>query len=181
MIVVLDASVLLYFLDERAKPPKRRESDEIVERCRERVECLIASLQASKAKIIIPTPVLAEVLVGAGGSAAEWLRILTTSKHFRLAPFEERAAIEFAATQASRSAAGVKSASTTWAQAKFDAQIMAIAAVEGASIIYSDDGHIRSSAGSRFEVIGIEDLPLPPEDPQASFEFPSEPEEDDAD
>lgn len=173
MIVVLDATVLVYFLDDKAKPPKQKGAERVVERCRERVEYLIDSLQASKAKIIVPTPVLAEVLVGAGGSASEWLRILTTSKHFRLAPFDERAAIEFAATQASRSAAGVKSASSTWAQAKFDAQIMAIAAVEGADTIYSDDSHIKRLSGTRFAVIGIEDLPLPPKDPQVSFEFPT--------
>lgn len=43
---------------------------------------------------------------------------------------------------------------------------MAIAAVEGASVIYSDDSDIVKLAGSRFSVIGIEDLPLPPEDAQ---------------
>jgi predicted nucleic acid-binding protein len=173
VIVVLDATVLLYFLDDKAKPPKCKESDEVVEYCRERVEYLIACLQANKAKIVIPAPVLAEVLVGAGNSAPEWLRILTTSKNFRLVPFDERAAIEFAATQGSRSAAGAKSTSTTWAQAKFDAQIMAIAAVEGAVTIHSDDSHIKKLSGTRFEVFGIEDLPLPPDNIQASFEFPS--------
>lgn len=49
---------------------------------------------------------------------------------------------------------------------------MAIAAVEQATIIYSDDGHIKKLAGSRFEVIGISDLPLPPEDKQIAFSFP---------
>ena len=172
MIVVLDATVLLYLLDEKAKPPSRPDSGDVVDRCRERIEYLIATLQAQRAKIIIPTPVLAEVLVGAGHAASEWLRILTSSKNFRLVPFDERSAIEFAATQAARGGSCIKSTSTTWAQAKFDAQIMAIAAVEQATIIYSDDGHIKKLAGSRFEVIGISDLPLPPEDKQIAFSFP---------
>jgi predicted nucleic acid-binding protein len=171
VIVAFDATVLLYFLDEKAKPPKQATSDAPVARCKERVEYLIASLQASKARIVIPTPVLAEVLVRAGGAASEWLVRLSNTRHFRVAPFDERAAVEFAVTQAERLESGAKPVSTTWAQAKFDAQIMAIAAVEQASVIYSDDGHIKKSAGSRFEVIGIEDLPLPPEDPQISLNF----------
>ncbi len=171
MIVAFDATVLLYLLDEKAKPPKQAEADAPVDRCKERVEYLIASLNTSKAKIIVPTPVLAEVLVRAGKAAPDWLRLLSSSRQFRLAPFDERAAVEFSVTQADRLASGIKSASTTWAQAKFDAQIVAIAAVEQATVIYSDDAHIKKSAGARFEVIGIEDLPLPPEDPQSVFDF----------
>jgi len=171
VIVVFDATVLLYFLDENVKPPKQAAADAPVDHCKERVEYLIASLQASKAKIIVPTPVLAEVLVRAGTAAPEWLRRLSKSQHFRLSAFDERAAVDFAMTQAERAVSGVKSASTTWAQAKFDAQIMAIAVVEQATVIYSDDAHIKKAAGGRFEVLGIEDLPLPQEDPQSTFDF----------
>ncbi|WP_374310050.1 hypothetical protein [Methylocella sp.] len=62
-------------------------------------------------------------------------------------------------------------ASAAKGKAKFDAQIVAIAAVESATVIYSDDDHIRKAAGSRFEVKGITDLELPPEDAQVSFRF----------
>ena len=51
-------------------------------------------------------------------------------------------------------------------KAKFDEQIMAIAIVEGAATIYSDDADIVKLAPEGMEVIGLAALPLPPEDAQ---------------
>ena len=50
----------------------------------------------------------------------------------------------------------------TWAKAKFDWQIVAIAKVVGATVIYSDDGDIKR-IGQRFGIktIKTDDLPLP--------------------
>jgi hypothetical protein len=131
----------------------------------ERVDYLITSLQRERAKIIVPTPSLAEVLVRAEQAGPEYLRIFGSSRYFRIVAFDERAAVEFAARQAERKAAGVKSSPQTRAKAKFDDQIVSIAAVESATIIYSDDPDIKKLAGSRFDVIGIAALPLPPEKP----------------
>lgn len=166
MIVAFDATVLIYLFDRGAAPPLGRKSGKLVDRCPERLQHLIATLNRDKAKIVIPTPSLAEVLVRAQDGAPERLRILKGSRHFRIVPFDERAAVEYAATQTSRYEAGTKPPATTRAKAKFDDQIVAIATVEGASVIYSDDSDIVKLAGSRFSVIGIEDLPLPPEDAQ---------------
>ncbi|MEC5292104.1 hypothetical protein [Aurantimonas sp. C2-4-R8] len=44
-----------------------------------------------------------------------------------------------------------------------------MAAVERATAIYSDDEDIRKLTEPRMQVIGIEDLPLPPETPQADM------------
>lgn len=173
MNVAFDATVLVYLLDERANPPVDVRTGTPVDRCPERVRALIDSLSHQNAKIVIPTPALAEVLVKAQSAAPEWLRILNASKHFRIASFDERAAIEFAATQASRkrlSGSGVPRQ-----KAKFDDQIVAIATVERAEIIYSDDEDIRRLAGGRFEVIGVADLPLPPEDAQTVLPLPDPP------
>lgn len=160
MIVVFDANMLVYLFDEKANPPLSKTTGQPVDRCKERLDHLIATLAKDKAKIIVPTPALAEVLVYAQQGAPERLNIIKTSKHFRVVPFDERAAVEFAAAQAN----GRGSASR--AKAKFDDQIIAIAAVEQATVIYSDDEDIAKRAGSRFQVIGIEALPLPPEDAQ---------------
>lgn len=166
MIVAFDATVLIYLFDRNAAPPLGRKSGRVVDRCPERLQHLIATLNRDKAKIIIPTPCLAEVLVRAQDGAPERLRILKASRHFRIVPFEERAAVEFATTQTGRYDARTKPPASTRAKAKFDDQIVAIATVEGASIIYSDDADIVKLAGSSFTVIGIEDLPLPPENAQ---------------
>ena len=99
------------------------------------------------------------------------------SKHFRISGFDQRAAVEFAATQASRAIGGLKPVQGLRAKAKFDDQIISIAAVEGASIIYSDDGHILKAAGSKFKVIGIADLPLPQDEPQLNLQLSNTSEE----
>jgi len=171
LIVAFDANILVYLFDENANAPTSKATGLPVERCRERVEYLIATLQREKTKIIIPTLSLAESLVRAQDGAPERLSIIKRSKHFRISPFDERAAVEYAAMQVERRRSGTKSEAASKAKAKFDDQIVAIAAIEGATVIYSDDEHIKKLAGSKFEVLGIEGLQLPPEDDQTSFSF----------
>ena len=171
MIVAFDTSILVYFFDEQANAPIDAATGAPVAGCKERLDFLIATLQRDRAKIVIPTPALGELLVKGREAAPEWLAILHKSRHFRIAGFDERAAVEFAATQAERVASGQKNEGATRAKAKFDDQIVAIAAIEGATTIYSDDPHIKKLAGSRFEVIGVGDLPLPPQEPQLSLQL----------
>jgi predicted nucleic acid-binding protein len=171
LIVAFDASVLVYVVTGDAKAPVDAATGQVVSRCKERVDYLIAKLQRDRAKIIVPTPSLAEVLVHAEQAGPDFLRIIGSSRHFRIVAFDERAAVEFAARQADRKAAGIKSSGQTRAKAKFDDQIVSIAAVESATVIYSDDPDIKKLAGSRFDVIGIAALPLPekPEPPLLSL------------
>ena len=126
MIVVFDASVLIFLIEKHANAPLDPATGEPVDRCMDRIENLIATLQREKAKIIVPTPGLGEILVRAGNAAPDWLRILSRSAQFRIAPFDERAAVEFAAAQSSRLANKVKSAAASRAKSKFDDQIDAL-------------------------------------------------------
>ena len=174
MIVAFDASILLYVIDEQAKPPTDPMTGNPVDRCRERVAHLLESLQQQNAKIVIPTPALAEVLVRATNRGPEFLRILSSSKPFRIAPFDGRAAVEFAARQAQRIAASERAPAATRTKAKFDDQIVAIAAVESATSIYPDDEDIAKLVEGRFEVVKIAALPLPPESAQGKLPFEAE-------
>ncbi|MEI9409153.1 type II toxin-antitoxin system VapC family toxin [Mesorhizobium salmacidum] len=169
MIVAFDASTLIYLFDDKAAAPSDQSSGKVVDRCRDRIEHLIETLANARAKIIIPTPALAEVLVRAQEGAPERLRILKSSKYFKIVPFDERAAVEFAAIQTVRQATGTRSTTSPRAKAKFDDQIVAIAVVEGATELYSDDSDISKLAGSRMKVLGMTDLPLPPEDAQTDI------------
>lgn len=94
MIVVIDSSVLVYLLDVNASPPINPDTDAPVEKCRERVDHLISSLSKSNTKLIIPTPVLAEVLVSADQAGPEWLNLLEKDRNIRIASFDTLAAIE---------------------------------------------------------------------------------------
>lgn len=169
MIVAFDASILVYVLDTLANAPIDPTTGKPVDRCHERVNHLLATLQQLNAKIIIPTPALAEVLVRASAGGPELLRILHLSKHFRISSFDEMAAIEFAARQADRLKSSDRHAAPGRTKAKFDDQIVAIATVESVTTIYSDDGDITKLAAGRFEVRKIKDIPLPPEPPQGEL------------
>ena len=171
MIVAFDASILIYVIDAQAKPPLDPLTGNPVDRCQERVTHLLETLQQESTKIVNPTPALGEVLVHAAKGGPEFLRILSSSRHFRIAPFDERAAVEFAARQAERIAANQRAPAATRTKAKFDDQIVAIAAVEGATAIYSDDEDIAKLAKGRFEVVKIGAIPLPPGSAQGKLPF----------
>jgi predicted nucleic acid-binding protein len=171
LIVAFDTSVLVYLFDDQANAPIDAGTGAPVSDCKDRLDFLIATLQRDKARIVIPTPAPGELLVRAREAGPEWLAILNKSRHFRIAGFDERAAVEVAATQAERIASGRKNEGATRAKAKFDDQIVAIAAVEGATVIYSDDPHIEKIVRSRFAVIGVADLPLTPRDAQSHLPF----------
>ena len=64
-MVLFDATALSLLLHPGAKPPNDSTGNP-VSRARERIELLVQTLDEKKAKIIIPTPALAELLVIAG-------------------------------------------------------------------------------------------------------------------
>ncbi|SIS86830.1 PIN domain-containing protein [Paracoccus saliphilus] len=162
MIVALDASVLIFFFEKDAKSPNDPDTGEPLHRCYDRVNHLILELAANSAKIIIPTPALAEVLVMANGAATEWLNIINKSRHFEVVDFDMLAAVEHAAQMN----VAPKPLTQGKQKAKFDYQIVSIARTAGASIIYSSDKHVKKAAGSELTVLGVLDLPLPPEQAQ---------------
>ncbi|MBO9377651.1 hypothetical protein GG804_12815 [Sphingomonas histidinilytica] len=181
MIVVFDTSTLIYLFKPDAPGPMFPGTQDCVGGCSERITYLLAQLQKSKAKIIIPAPAVAELLTYSGPAGPEWVRILTTSKHFKIAAFDTLAAIECAELARAR-LERPKAAQGVRRKAKFDEQIVAIAKVEGATAIYSDDADIRKLVGDTMTVAGMADLELPPEDAQGVLIFDpaaSDPEPDD--
>ncbi|MGH7084528.1 MAG: type II toxin-antitoxin system VapC family toxin, partial [Acetobacteraceae bacterium] len=165
-MVVFDASILLFVFDENTPSSAPR--------AKERVEYLIDRLSEAGEKIIIPTPALSECLVHTGPAGAEYLTAISKQSCFRVASFDERAAVEAAvrtynARQRGQRKGGNPDASKT--KIKFDRQIAAIATVEGATAVYSDDSDVRGYAvEAGMEAYQLSDLPLPPENPQTAME-----------
>jgi predicted nucleic acid-binding protein len=147
----------LQIIDENASPPIDPATGQTVTHCRQRVEHLISTLQKDDAKIIIPTPSLGEVMVRAQDKS-QLLAQLGSNKHIRIVPFDVMAAVEFSVMQASR----IGKPPSGKVKAKFDDQIVAIARVERATVIYSDDTDIPKIVGKTMTVVGIASLPLPP-------------------
>ncbi len=176
-MVVFDTSVLLLLIHPGAKPPFDAETNQPVERAAERVAHLAATLSNSREKVIVPTPVLSELLVHAGEATGKYLDILNNQAAFRIAPFDQRAAIEAAiAMKGALQRGGIRVDATdpaaTRGKVKFDRQIVAIAKAEGASTVYSDDQDVvKYAKQAGLEAFRTIDLGLPPENPQSSLDF----------
>ena len=156
-MVVFDATILLPILWAGVPVPNNPHTGELVERYRDRIDHLVAHLERSRAKIIIPTPALSEILVRAGAAAPDYLAQINSQSVFRIVAFDERAAVEVAAMTKSAIDSGDKrdGVDGTWNKIKYDRQIVAIAKIEGATALYSDDFGVRSFGnGVGLTVIG---------------------------
>jgi len=165
-MVVIDATMLLLLL--RPDTPAVLDGEgRPIENAAARVEFLIHELENQGSRIIIPTPALSEVLVRAGAAASQQIvDAIAKRPVFRIEPFDTRAAIEVAAM--TRSALGAKAkkgvSDSTWAKIKYDRQIVAVARVNQATTMYSDDRDVRTMAmQADMNVIGLGDLELPPD------------------
>lgn len=173
MIAAIDASVLLLMFDPDSGIPLGPDGVP-VEHCKERVDHLVDRLSKSGGHLLVPTPALSELLVGAGAAGQEWMTRLNNRRAIRIVPFDALAAVECAALARDRAS---RNSTAPRAKAKFDEQIVAIAKLHGAVEIYSDDSDIRKLASPDITVVGIAELPLPPAAAQGSLglEMPADP------
>jgi predicted nucleic acid-binding protein len=172
-MVIFDANFLIYFLDPKIKGGVGSNP---------RIDHLVATIQKTGERIVVPTPALSELLVKAGDAGPKYLEIVARSKFFRVAEFGERAAVEAAALTREAIESGGKRGATPeadWAKVKFDRQIVAIGRVVGAKAIYTNDDQLASHArAAGLEAITPDDLPEPPTPPQLEMRLdPIEPEQ----
>ncbi|MBU4527966.1 MAG: PIN domain-containing protein [Hoeflea sp.] len=176
-MVVFDTSILLLLLYPDAKPPIDPATGAAVAKASDRIQHLVEVLSNAKEKIVIPTPVLSELLVNAGEATSQYLDILNGQAVFRIAPFDQKAAIEAAiAMSDALSRGGIRIDTTnpnaTRGKIKFDRQIVAIAKAENAIAVYSDDDDVvKYARHAGMKAYRSVDLDLPPEDLQTTMEF----------
>lgn len=131
-----------------------------------RVEALVGRATSAR-RIILPAPSVTEYLAGVGSPAAiaTAAAILQASKTFRIAEFGSRASVEVATVIARVKPKGSrKNEGKTWAKAKFDWQIAAIAKVEGAHTIYTlDDDVVRAATHIGITGVRVDLMDLPDE------------------
>lgn len=172
-MVVFDATILLPVLWPEVPVPKDpSNNNQPISRFRDRIDHLVEMLGKDGSKVIIPTPVLSEILVRAGEAGPEYLEKINTAAAFKIVPFDTRAAVEVAAM--AHGSLGHRErrqrGNQTIAKLKYDRQIVAIAKVEGASVIYSDDKDMPNIATTvGLSVIPSWELPLPEDDPQGTL------------
>jgi len=170
-MVVFDATMLLLLLRPDSGHPVDS-SGKPIGNVQERIAFLVQRLERTRIRIVVPTPVLSEVLVHAGHTGPAIVETLTRSTVFRVVPFDTLAAVEAALMTHTAISAGDKRSGSVapWAKVKFDRQIVAIAKVTKATMIYSDDADVRALAAAEdIPVTGLEELSLPPAKAQAEL------------
>ncbi len=119
--VAVDSAFLRAFLE----PANRTEA----------ISNLIQTLSTENAKVIVPTPALAQVLTHSPRQAEDWMRTLNTYSCFQVLPFDDKASFELAQLLG-ESVSGLRDI------LRFDRQIVAIAKVYGVSVLYADDEQV---------------------------------------
>lgn len=124
--------------------------------------------------IFVPTPALAEFLVGAKDREHEWLAAMERKPRFRLLSFDRRAAVECARLeQRARMQGGKQGGSTApWQKVKIDRQILAISLVNQADLLICMDNNLVSMAAyCGLKTSSIDALEIPQELLQRSLEL----------
>jgi hypothetical protein len=143
---------------------------------RSRLDYFLAELRKAD-RVVIPTPVLAEFMVSVEQSA-DLLALLDGRRQVVVAPFCRRAAAEHAILTRDQRARDRNRRTRTRARAvcKFDHQVVAIAKVERADVVISDDKDLRRDAiRAGMKALAVEELPEPPVPPQQSLPFEAPP------
>lgn len=174
MTVVFDTNLAIMLVRPDAMVA-RDANGVMISHAKERVDGLLAQLASEKTKIVIPTPVLAEVLVRSDADErAALIARFTRSASFRVAAFDERAALELADIERRAIDGGDKRGGIegSWTKIRFDRQIVAIARVAGATTIYTDDSNLAKHAFNRgIKTIGIGGLNIPASLAQTSLDL----------
>ena len=164
-MVAIDNTTLALLLHPKANPPNDPKCGKPLEKCKERIEQLILDIEAEDERVVVPTPVLSEFLILAGKEGQLYLEMIQKLKTLLIRPFDELAAIELAGMElADRAKVGKKGGSDApYQKVKFDRQIVAVAKVNGAHTIYSDDDDVKKFATKAgMKVVSTWELAIPP-------------------
>jgi hypothetical protein len=163
-MVVFDATMLSLLLRSGAKPPLDSATGKPVQYAEVRIAHLVEQLEKSRTIVIIPTPALTEILIKAGAVGPTIVSRIQKSSVLRIQAFDSRAALELAQmTNALASVSDKRAAiDAPWSKIKFDRQIVAIAKVNAATAIYTDDEKLIAFAKLHdIPCIQTADLPIP--------------------
>jgi hypothetical protein len=174
-MLAIDQSFLELILHPKGRPPLNPTTKKPIERLPDRIEELIEDWETNNETVIIPTPALAQFLILAHHEASDYLAKISGSTYFKVRSFDERAAVELATIHIGAITSGRKrkrgDSIAPWAKVNFDRQIVAVAVVNNASTIYTDDGDMIKFAKSQgLDVVSSWDLPEPREKQAGLFE-----------
>ncbi|MDW5315520.1 type II toxin-antitoxin system VapC family toxin [Rhizobium sp. PL01] len=163
-MIVVDTNFLILMIDPDSTQNTNRRAD--------RVRHFVGALAKTNTVIMIPAPSIAELVAGRAERIEEIVETVRRLKGFTVQPFDEVIAIETGERIAHwQDSIPPADRAPGWKVAmKYDAMIASTAIVRGASEVYTTDtGLGQYLEGSSVVAKLIDELPLPPEDPQQQF------------
>jgi predicted nucleic acid-binding protein len=163
VIVAIDANVLVAWSTEKEGSLDKA-----------RLDFLFEQVSAAGGTLVLPTPSLAEFLVGTDEATGDFLTALERRRAFRIAPFDRRAAFECALLDKAAIGKGDKKGGRTdnWQRIKVDRQIVAVARAQNATVMVSNDEKLRGTAKNAGMIaMSIQELDLPASAMQAKLPF----------
>lgn len=162
MIGAFDNTFLTLMLKPSSRPTPNPATGKPVPNHRHRIDALLDEFSAKRGKIIIPTPSLSEALTFTD-RPQEYFDLLESYACIEVVPFDQRAALELSLITRQAIGAGNKKSGVDadWQQVKLDRQIVAIAKVSNATVLYTDDSNQAAFARlAGLDVCHTWDLPL---------------------
>ena len=161
-LIFIDTNFLVALLDSAKKGDLYQRASYLVER-----------VSNQKCKLLVPTPVLSEYLVGADAAGVQSVKELQKKTYVQMAPFDVAAAFECSTLErGAPGPSGDKRDGSTepWQHIKIDRQIVAIGKTHGAKLFITRDGPAKTAAlRSGIEAWDITELPLSPADAQGKL------------
>lgn len=163
MTAAFDSTMLSTLLNPGGGVPSDPTTGKPVEWPKERVQGLVVKLQKEGTKIVIPAPVVAEILTLIGPTNTDYLAIINRSRVFEVVPLDEKAAVELAFLNRDVFVTGdKKNKFQPYQKLKVDRQILAICKVAGCDTLYTDDKNMIATAKlCGIATVRLCDLPIP--------------------
>ena len=176
--IAFDNTMLSALLNPDGKPVRVPGTSIPLEFAKERAETIVAQLEKSRRKIILPAPACAELLTAIGPDAQQYLNIVARSRVFEIGVFDARGAAELAfLNRGIFRELDEKNMAEPYQKRKVDRQIIAICKVYGASEIYTDDNGLSILARMcGITPVSLSDVPVL--DSARQFKLKLEPHED---
>jgi hypothetical protein len=161
--IAVDATTLSIMLNPHSQIPVDLATGAPVELGRARLLAFIAAVEKERRKLVIPTPVAAELLTAIGPTSADYIRVINRKSVFEVRAFDEVAAVELAFLN--RDTFGEldkKGKLEPWQKIKVDRQIIAIAKVADCELILTEDVKLANRARMcDIEPLRLMDMPIP--------------------
>jgi rRNA-processing protein FCF1 len=166
--VLVDANFLILWKGRGAHSDTKARIDHFVDR-----------LDKSRSRLVIPTPAIAEYLVGADLAGVAAMNALHGKSGVVIAAFDYKAAVELSLLDRAALGGATKTGGdkrdgvdAPWQKIKIDRQIVAIARSNGCDLIVSEDQGVRANAlRLAITACAIGDLELPDSARQHPLDF----------